>query len=118
MFGPEKHDGAKFHHHCAKQGVNKATQFIGQARQQSQLGNVMMIGVETLQLIAGIGQPILESTGHLSHLPKGWVTTLREFLNFANATIETTNAWMPKLQRENDTHMMDAMCSTSGPEEI
>ena len=69
----------------------------------------MMIGVETLQLIAGIGKPILEETGQLQCLPKGWVTTLREFLNFANATIEITNAWIPALQRQNDIHIMDAM---------
>ena len=68
-FGPERHRGAKFHHHHAEQGINKALQFTGQVRAQSQTGNMMMTGVETLQLMAGIGQPTFETTENLPHLP-------------------------------------------------
>jgi len=111
VFGTERYGGAKFHHQCVEQGINKVMQLIGQIRQQSQIGEMMMIGVDTLQLTSGIGQPILECTGNLPYLPKGWVPSIREFLNFANATIELTEKWIPPLQRENDNHIMDCIMS-------
>ena len=62
LFGPERYGGSAFRHHYTEQGINKSRQFIGQVRMKSQTGELKTISLETLQLIAGIGRPILEAT--------------------------------------------------------
>ena len=109
VFGPARFGGADFHHHYVEQGINKTRQLIGQIRQQSQTGDMMMVNLETLQLLAGIEKHILVDTRDLPCLPDGWATSLREFLNFANATIDITDAWVPSLQRVDDEHLMEKL---------
>ena len=67
----------------------------------------MLINMETMQLIAGTSTPVFEEKRQLQCLPDGWVKSLMDFLQFANASIELTEPWMPKMQRADDHHTMD-----------
>ena len=67
----------------------------------------MMINVETVQLLAGISKHIFQDTQHLPYLPTGWVTSLREFLDYSEAAIDITDPWIPPLQRVDDDYLME-----------
>ena len=57
---------------------------------------------------AGVGWSILENvTTPLPHLESEWLRVLRDFLKSINAQLRLDNTYTPKLQRINDSYIMD-----------
>jgi hypothetical protein len=63
--------------------------------------------LETIQLEAGIGQPILEDPCPLDYLEWGWIPSIRDYLQHIDAKI-TGATPTPLTYREHDQYIMDS----------
>jgi hypothetical protein len=72
----------------------------------SYTARLIRIALETVQLEAGIQQPILMDNKTLPYLEWGWIPSIRDFLLHVNAGI--SNATKPgEIFREHDEYLMD-----------
>jgi hypothetical protein len=59
-----------------------------------------------VQLVAGIGEPILEQTESIPHLEGNWIREMRKFMHQINAEVSIEQLWQPHILRENDEFLM------------
>jgi hypothetical protein len=76
------------------------------------LGISFIININYIQLLGGIGEPVLESKRYITYIPMNWILHLREFLIEINATLEVQDLWMPLPQCQNDRYTMEEFAST------
>jgi hypothetical protein len=64
--------------------------------------------LDTIQLEAGIGSPILEDCRPLEYIEWGcWVIQIRDFLSHTNAKIMGATT-KPEINREQEIYLMDS----------
>jgi hypothetical protein len=68
---------------------------------------MLEILIDTIQLEAGIGSPILEDTRTLDYLEWGWIPQIREFLHHVDGKIVGIGNTPPRY-REGDVYIMDS----------
>ena len=108
MYGPTTLGGAGFRHLYGEQGLGQVMMFLRHWRSTGQPSQMVRIALSWVQLVAGIGKPILQdTTTPLFYVESKWFASLRTFLNHIQATIMLDNPFVPNLQRENDRHIMD-----------
>ena len=60
---------------------------------KTQVGELLSIQLKTMQLEAGIPQPLLEFPGlKISYLTPTWISSLRQFLSNHNLTMSVSDA--------------------------
>jgi hypothetical protein len=68
--------------------------------------------LDTIQLKAGIGKPILESCTALAYIEWSWIPQIRNFLWHINGQIIGATT-MPQTYHEHDTYLMDSLIVNS-----
>ena len=115
-YGPGRYGGCSIAWLFTEQGIAAIKQFIGHVRAEDELGDLMLILLDHLQLRAGTSWPILSNCSveipHLHKLskePYDWILAIRSFLHTCDGSMEVADAWVPPLQREGDVHIMDVL---------
>jgi hypothetical protein len=73
----------------------------------SSTSRMLQAVLESIQLEAGIGRPILEDTRSLDYIEWGWIPSIRDFLQHIDAKI-TGATPTPLTYREHDQYIMDS----------
>jgi hypothetical protein len=68
---------------------------------------MLEILIDTIQLEAGIGSPILEDTRAIDYIEWGWIPQVREFLHHIDGKIVGFGSRPPRF-REGDSYIMDS----------
>jgi len=69
--------------------------------------------IDTYQLYAGIGRPVLEDTQPLPWCPLGWLSSICQFLYSINSQIKLDHPWLSPSCQAHDCHIMDDVISLS-----
>ena len=84
--------------------------FIRHWRLHSTAGKLLRIAMSWFQQQTGVSYPILEKPKSiLPHLESKWIASLRAFLAETGMHLVIDEPSIPKLQRSNDYHIMDAV---------
>ena len=108
IFGPYRYSGFALADTWVQQGLQHLHFLLGHLSYQDEVGNLLKINIDTLQLIIGLPDPPLSySFSHITTLaPPSWVATSWEFLNDFQGTLKFNNPWHFPLDREGDCHLM------------
>jgi hypothetical protein len=116
VLGPLADGGLDIHCRNNEQGLRKVLTMVGHLRQGGRASVVIRIALDWCQLIAGVSYPILDNPGRkIPHEEKGWITTLRRFLNAKHLSIHLTSSWTEPQQQEGDFHLMDTLSPRHTP---
>jgi hypothetical protein len=108
VFAPKLYQGIGFRHLYDLQGCDGTRLLLQELNQEkSTTQKLLMILLETIQLEAGIGEPILENCRPLDYIEWGWIPHIRDFLHHIHGKIIGATP-KPSLYRENDLYLMDA----------
>jgi hypothetical protein len=108
VFAPRIYQGLGFKHLYDLQGCD-ATRLLLQEISSKNTSTQKMLAalIDTIQLEAGIENPILEDTRPLDYIEWGWIPQIREFLHHIKGKIQGINATLPGV-REGDRYIMDS----------
>lgn len=106
IFGPSEYGGFGIRHLYTEMMGTKLETVISHLRAETELGTSLIININYIQLLSGIGKPIFQSQQDISYVPMNWLLHIREFLIETKATLEIRNLWLPKVQRQNDRFLM------------
>jgi hypothetical protein len=108
VFAPKQFQGLGFRHLYDLQGCDSTRLFIQEINMTDSTTQAMLQALlETIQLEAGIGKPILEDTRPLDYIEWGWIPQIREFLNHIDGKIVGATK-DPQTYREHDQYIMDS----------
>ena len=131
VFGPPLLGGIGLVHRYAQQGSEGITHFLSHVRDVSDVGKMVLNTLSHLQFFSGQLIGLLENPQPLpvvrlrkeknlyrwSHLGRGWLLSLRQFLFDINGRVILHQAWSPSLVRDNDIELMDAFRQRCSPSE-
>jgi hypothetical protein len=107
VFASKIHQGLGMKHLYDIQGCASTRLLLQEiCDKTSTTSQMLAILIDTIQLEAGIGSPILEDTRTLDYLEWGWIPQIREFPNHINGKIIGIGT-KPPLFREGDQYIMD-----------
>jgi hypothetical protein len=108
VYAPKLFQGIGMHHLYDLQGCDSTRLLLQEINTtDSPVSNMLRALLETIQLEAGIGSPILEDTRAIDYIEWGWVPQIRDFLNHIDGKITGATPY-PKTFRENDRYIMDS----------
>ena len=107
VFGPATLGGMQWESPYSITLYTQLQLLIGSLRLQDTVGKLLIIQLSWLQILAGIRQPLLETTQAVSYIPKGWIQSLHEKLTHNKVQIKIEGLWTPGPSREEDQVIMD-----------
>jgi ribonuclease HI len=108
VFAPTLFQGLGMRHMYDMQGADSTRLLLQELNQEGSMTQKMLISLlDTIQLEAGIGKPILENCKALAYIEWGWIPQIRDFLWHINGQIIGATE-TPKIYRENDQYLMDS----------
>jgi len=109
IFGPDTHGGLR-NLHClyTEQGCLQIKNLLGHLRLGDRIGQQIANTLSILQLTTGTSKSILCDTEHpMPHLPTGWLTSIRDFLQHIGGEIAIPGCLSLSLPCLNDRLLMD-----------
>jgi hypothetical protein len=108
VFASRFHQGLGMKHLYDIQGCDSTRLLLQEiCDKTSTTSQMIAILIDTIQLEAGIGSPILEDTRTLDYLEWGWIPQIREFLHHINGKIVGFGTKPPR-HRDGDQYIMDS----------
>ena len=115
LYGPMKYGGQALLALFTEQGIDGLQALIGHIRAETDISHLLLILLSYLQVIAGIQAPYLQSCHlRLPHVPKSWLSHLRNFLASFNGSLTIADAWTPTPARAQDVCLMDSLLQYEG----
>jgi hypothetical protein len=110
VFAPIRYGGCGFTVLYTLQGEGQILAFLKHWRTNSDAGRLLCISVAWTQLHLGVSFGFLADTATpLPHMPGQWLKSLRMFLARLKGSLELDELYLPPIQEENDTYIMDAI---------
>ena len=115
LFGPPSMGAFGFTDTFTDQGINQLSLFLGHIRCKQEIGTLILILVEHLQLIIGFGvSPFQYNFSKISkYCDRSWLTSLWEFIDSIEAKIHLEDTWNILPQREGDIFIMEALVTAT-----
>ena len=113
IFAPCHYSGFTISDTWIQQGLQHLQLLLGHLCQLDQVGNLLRINIETLQILIGHPQPPLSYPyKEIRHIaPPSWLTTTWEFLNDIGGTITHIDPWNLPLDRQGYYYLMPKVLS-------
>eukprot|EP00957_Ditylum_brightwellii_P111273 8484782-Ditylum_brightwellii.AAC.1 len=100
IFGSTWYGGFELAHLYLTQGYLAIKHFIGHVREETLMGDQIIIALSKAQLTSGSGHSLLEEVGNdRSYVQANWLSNIRTFLRCCKASIIVPGAWRPVAQR-------------------
>jgi hypothetical protein len=113
IFGPKKYGGIGLQKLSVDSNTNKIEAIMCHLNNATDLGDVILICLNLLQLHSGSAIPVLTNQNILDYIEPNWFDSVCELLIMTGATLIIHELWVPKLYRENDYIIMDKIEKTS-----
>jgi hypothetical protein len=108
LFGPSKYNGAGFRPFSTEQGVGQLQFFVKHWSHRTEPGCLLRIAVAWAQLNVGVGFSIFNDVvTSLPHFESEWLRSVRDFLRIVQGRLRLDSAFVPEIQRVNDSFIMD-----------
>ena len=108
LYGPSEYGGMEFPHTHTLQTITQIKYIVKQLRWNKTVANDMIVTLDTLQLVAGFHQPLLEyPLPRVDYIGPSLFLTMRSNLARLDASLWIEDVWRPQLQREYDAFIMD-----------
>ena len=113
LFGPPSLGAFGFTDTYTDQGISQLSLFIGHIRCKQEIGTLLQILMEHLQLVIGFGSPLFNYPFNRvsKFCDKTWLTSLWEYVNSIGAVIHLEDEWIILPQREGDIFLMEAFAN-------
>ena len=109
-FGPKKYNGKGLADFATQQHIQHLERFCGHIRRQKEIGNLLQIEMDTIQLIMGSRHHFFQLDPSIyCYGEKSFVQYLWEHNYNNNITIHLHDPWRIQPARENDLFIMDEM---------
>ena len=109
LYGPKCLNGGGLRPFATEQGVGQVQYFFKHWTSQLPPGKALRIAMSWAQMHTGVGWPILQDVS--TNLPQfdesHWLRSLRLFLRSIQGQLRLDNPYIPSLQREHDSYIMD-----------
>ena len=111
LFGPPSLGAIGFTNTWTDQGIAQVQLFLGQIRKKEEIGLLLHIIMENLQLVIGSSRPLFTYPllQVLKFCPRNWIINVWDFLLSINGTIQLEKSWHLETQRTNDLFLMDTI---------
>jgi hypothetical protein len=107
LFGPARLGGAGFRPFSTEQGVGQLQYFVKHWTHPLEPGQLLRIAVSWAQLNVGVSYSIFHNVvPSLPHFESKWLASLHHFLQMIQGTLRLDTAFVPEIQRVNDTHII------------
>ena len=114
LYGLIEYGGADFYHLYRWQGYQQIKYFLRQLRLNTPVGNMIRCALAWIQWSVGVSFPILNQVDTpLPHIESKWVASIRSFLSVTKLTIQVDTDYVPPLQREEDSYIMDSVIQST-----
>jgi ribonuclease HI len=107
VYGHPLYQGLGLRHLYDMQGIDGIIAFIREINYKSTIQTILMSTAQALQIEAGIGKNIFETTGPLPHISWSWLMSIRDFLEHIDAEIRGVPITVIPRCRENDKYLME-----------
>ena len=108
LFGPTRLNGAGFRPLSTEQGVGQLQFFVKHWNNHLEIGQMLRVAVAWAQINTGVGYPIFaHAVSSLPHFESKWLGSLRHFLRLIDGKLRLDTAFVPEIQRVNDSYIMD-----------
>ena len=113
IFAPYYDSGFAFADTWIQQGLQHLQLLIGHLCHQDQVGNLLHINIDTLQILLGYPLPPLSYPYKdiAPIAPSSWLTTTWEFLDDINGSVTLSDPLIIPLNQEGDCHLMPTVLS-------
>ena len=121
VYGPSELGGIGLRTLSVERGIAQVYHFLACIRSEGVQHQLAKIMVSWGQFLAGTGIPVLEDVHTiLPHMePMQWLPQMRTFLSTVDCRIELEQTFVPDLQREQDSFLMDlALAFTTSPTDL
>ena len=101
---------------ATEQGMMATKMILSHAHKDDEVGKMLQISYDNLQLQAGVSWPVLSQNGHQQrkYVDACYITNLWEFLDAFNASIRFDfDQWLSP-QRQNDSFIMEVIAKIPG----
>jgi hypothetical protein len=114
--GPSIYGGMDIFHLETEQGVQHSKLVLAHLRKNDEIGRMLHISLEHLQLQAGVSWPVLSKPGHLQrkYVDPCYLTNTWEFLDSINSHIRLEPDTWIQPQREGDSFIMEDLANLPG----
>eukprot|EP00957_Ditylum_brightwellii_P154746 11778046-Ditylum_brightwellii.AAC.1 len=100
--------GLQMAHFVVEQGYLNIKFLLGHLRENSLVGQHLMILLSQANTVSGSATSYLEEVETLrNYVPLSWIGSIRRFLKYTSSRIKIYQAWPPTLQCEHDKILMD-----------
>ena len=107
VHGPLVLGGMDWESLCTTALIEITTLALKHVKADDEVGKMIRINLDTVQLKAGISTPVLEYDKELPGVGKNWIKTLHDRLAQNNMKMIVWGVWVPSKQRTNDKIIMD-----------
>jgi len=107
VFGPMLYGGMQWESPLGISLYEQVKIFIGSIRLNDEVGKILRMQTQWLQVSSGTSRPILEETKAIPYLQHCWITSLHNKLVDHGIKVQIYKTWIPKERRENDKVIMD-----------
>ena len=115
IFASYHYSGFDFADTWVQQDLQHLQLLIGHLGHQDQVGNLLQINRDTLQLLLGYTSPPPSLSYPYQNIvpiaPPSWLITTWEFLNNINSKVTFTNPWNLPIDWQGDCHIMPQVLS-------
>ena len=111
LFGPPSLGALGFTNTWTDQGIAQVQLLLGHLRQGQEIGQLLQVLMETLQMVIGSSLPLFHYPIHqiFKFCHHNWLLNVWEFLLSIQGKIHLENAWVLAPQRRHDVFLMDAV---------
>ena len=107
VFGPSTYGGMQWETPLSILLTSQLTMLIGSIRLDDIIGKLILIQLEWIQLVSGLGTPILEYTKIIDYIPSGWIQNLHRLLVETGLQVKIDNSWRATKRRVKDDIIME-----------
>ena len=91
----------------SEQCASKLTSLITHIRAKSDLGQLLTLNINTIQLLTGLEKQFFVHNNEIKYIQTNWILHLRAYLQLCDIDISSKQFWTPQQERENDIGIME-----------
>ena len=108
VYGPLRYGGMEIPDCYSLQTTLQIPFLIKQLRMNTTVANNFLTTLNNIQLVSGLTTNILDNMNvPLDYMDTGWIIALRARMREIGASLWIEDAWVPELQREGDSSIME-----------
>ena len=108
VHGPLEMGGYNIPHLYAIQGSQKIIAIINHIRAQTELGKLLVLNLNWLQILVGRGKQLFSDNYEVCFVPDNWLFNVKRYMQECKITIISEKFWVPTLARQHDRFLMEA----------